>query len=56
MDSLVSGFVLPFRTISVLDINPVAESTSVSAALSVAPEVRQLLASILDFYSNKCST
>lgn len=39
VDSLVSGFVLPFRTIIVLDMNPVAESTSVRSASSAAPEV-----------------
>lgn len=38
VDSLVSGFVLPFRTISVLDVNPVAESTSVRSASSEVPD------------------
>lgn len=39
VDSLVSGLVLPFRTISVLDMNPVAESTSVRSAAAAAPDV-----------------
>lgn len=38
VDSLVSGFVLPFKTINVLDMNPDAGSTSAPSSTSATPE------------------
>lgn len=38
MESLVSGLVLPFRTISVLDMNPDAASTSIPSGISTSPD------------------
>lgn len=38
VESLVSGFVLPFSTISVLDMNPDAESTSIPSGTSTSPD------------------
>lgn len=38
VDSLVSGLVLPFRTISVLGMNPDTESTSSPAPSSTGPD------------------
>lgn len=38
VDSLVSGLVFPFRTISVLDVKPDTESTSSPASPTTEPE------------------